>query len=171
MEEDRAPWWLRIAEILVGILAIALGAYALLYPGVTAATLIAFLAFGLLVIALIELVRVFSAGISGWQRLLNLVLSVIVFLIALAILVYPILAGGIALGWLVAIALIFAGASLAARGTWWMVLIGAIALVIGVIAFVFPPLGVISAIALVAIGLIILGFALIISGLLGRWLI
>ncbi len=171
MEEDRAPWWLRIAEILVGILAIALGAYALLYPGVTAATLIAFLAFGLLVIALIELVRVFSAGISGWQRLLNLVLSVIVFLIALAILVYPILAGGIALGWLVAIALIFAGASLAARGTWWMVLIGAIALVIGVIAFVFPPLGVISAIALVAVGLIILGFALIISGLLGRWLI
>ncbi len=171
MEEDRTPWWLRIAEILVGILAIALGVYALLYPGVTAATLIAFLAFGLLVIALIELVRVFSAGISGWQRLLNLVLSALAFLIALAILVYPILAGGIALGWLVAIALIFAGASLAARGTWWMVLIGAIALVIGVIAFVFPPLGIISAIALVAIGLIILGFALVISGLLGRWLI
>ncbi len=169
-EEEKTPWWLRVANILVGILAIALGAYALLYPGTTAATLIAFLAFGLLVIGLIELVRVFSAGISGWQRLLNLVLSVIVFLIALAILVYPVFAGGIALAWLVAIGLIFAGASLVARGSWWMVILGAIALIIGIIAFVFPTLGVITAVALVAIGLIILGIALIISGLLGKWL-
>ncbi len=167
--EEKTSGWLRIAEIIVRLIVIALGIYAIAYPGVAAATLIALLAFGLLIIAAVEFVRIFSTGISGWQRLLRLILAVIVFLIALAILIYPVIAGGIALGWLVAIALIFAGATLMSRGTAAWIILGAIVLIIGVVAFVFPSLGVITAVALVAIGLIILGLALLISGLLGRW--
>ncbi len=169
MVEEKIPAWLRVAEIIAGIIAIILGAYVIAYPGAAAATLIVFLAIGLLVISVIEFLRIFSTGISGWQRLLNLVLSVIVFLLALAILLYPVFAGVIELGWLVAIALIFAGAALMTRGTWVRIIIGAIVLIIGVVAFVFPALGVITAVALLAIGLILLGLALIISGLLGRW--
>ncbi len=169
MVEEKTSGWLRVAEIVAGIIALALGAYAIAYPGVAAATLIGLLAFGLLVISAIEFVRIFSAGISGWQRLLNLILSVIVFLIALAILIAPIFAGGLALGWLVALALIFAGVALIARGTPGMIIVGIIVLIIGFVALIFPSLGVITAVALLAIGLIVLGLALIVSRLLGRW--
>ncbi len=93
----------------------------------------------------------------------------IVFLLALAILIYPVFAGTVELGWLVAIALIFAGATLMARAVWWWLILGAIVLILGVVAFVFPSLGVITAVALLAIGLIILGLALIVYGVLGRW--
>ncbi len=169
MEKEKVPGWLRAAEIIAGIIALVLGAYVIAYPGVAAATLVAFLAIGLLVISAIEFLRIFSADISGWQRLLNLILAVIVFLLALAILIYPVFAGTVELGWLVAIALIFAGATLMARAVWWWLILGAIVLIIGVVAFVFPSLGVITAVALLAIGLIILGLALIAYGILGRW--
>ncbi len=169
MAEEKASGWVRIAEIIGGIIAIVLGGYAIAYPGVTEATLIALLAIGLLIIAIIEFVRVFSAGISGWQRLLNLVLSVIVFLIALAILIYPIIVGGIALGWLVAIALIIAGVSFIARGTAGMAILGIIVLILGFWALFFPAIGGLALVVLLAIGLVILGIELIISGLAGRW--
>ena len=170
MVEEKTPMWLRIAEIIAGIIALALGAYAIAYPGVAAATLIAFLAIGLLILSIIEFVRIFSTGISGWRRLLNLILSVIVFLLAAAVLVAPIFAGGLALGWLVALALIFAGFAFMARGTLGMLIVGLIAVIIGFVALVNPITGVITAVALVAIGLIILGLELIVSGLLGRWI-
>ncbi len=169
MVEEKAPGWLRFFEIIGGIIALALGAYAIAYPQIAAATLIAFLAIGLLILSLIEFVRIFSTGISGWQRLLNLVLSVIAFLLAVAVLVAPVIAGGLTLAWLVALALIFAGFALMARGTTGMLIVGIIAVIIGFVALVNPITGVITAVALVAIGLIILGLELIVSGLLGRW--
>ncbi len=159
---------MRIAEIVVGIIAIVLGGYAIAYPGITEATLIALLAIGLLIIAAIEFVRVFSTGISGWQRLLNLILSVIVFLIALAILIYPVIVGGVALGWLVALALIIAGVSFIARGTAGMAILGIIVLIIGFWALFFPAVGGLALVVLLAIGLILLGLALVVSGLMGR---
>jgi len=113
---------------------------------------------------------VFSEGISGWRRLLNAGLSIIALLLAIAILVYPIVVGGVALGWIVALALIFAGFAVAARGTLGMTIVGIIAVILGIIALFNPISGVLTATALVAIALIILGLWLIVSGLLGRWM-
>jgi len=169
MAEEKTSMWLRILEIIVGLIVIVLGGYALAYPGVTAATLIAFLAAGLLIISLIEFVRVFSEGISGWQRLLRLILSIIAFLLALAILVAPLFYGGLTLGWLVALTLIVLGAAVAARGTPGMLIVGIIAVILGFVALVWPAIGVATIVLLVAIGLIIFGLELIVSGILGRW--
>ncbi|MGZ4908723.1 MAG: DUF308 domain-containing protein [Halobacteriota archaeon] len=169
MVEEKASGPLRIAEIIAGIIALALGAYAIIYPGIAAATLIALLAIGLLIVSLIEFVRIFSTGISGWQRLLNAILSLITFLLAAAVLVAPVFVGGLTLGWLVALALIFAGFAFMARGTSGMLIVGIIAAIIGFVALVNPITGVITVVALVAIGLIILGLEFIVSGLLGRW--
>jgi len=161
--------WLRIAEIIVGLIVIVLGGYAVAYPGVTAATLIAFLAVGLLIISGIEFARVFSEGISGWRRILNACLSIIAFLLALAILIAPVFYGGLTLGWLVALTLIFVGLAVAARGTPGMLIVGIIAVILGFVALVWPAIGVATIVLLVAIGLIIFGLELIVSGLLGRW--
>ncbi|MGZ7182313.1 MAG: DUF308 domain-containing protein [Halobacteriota archaeon] len=169
MDEGKTSGWLRIVEIIVGIIVIVLGGYALAYPGIAAATLITLLAIALIIIAIVEFVRIFSSGISGWQRLLNLILSIIAFLIALAILIFPAIAGGIALSWLIALALIFLGAAFISSGTPGRIIIGIIALIIGILAIVLPFIGVGIAVILLAIGLIILGIELLISGLLGRW--
>jgi uncharacterized membrane protein HdeD (DUF308 family) len=169
MAEQKTSMWLRIGEIIAGIIVIVLGGYALAYPGVTAATLIAFLAIGLLIIAGAEFVRIFSEGISGWRRLLNLILSIIALLLAIAILVWPIVVGGVALGWIVALALIFAGLAAVARGTAGMIIVGIIAFILGFVALVLPGIGVATIVLVVAIGLIVLGLELVVSGLLGRW--
>ena len=147
MAEQKTSMWLRIGEIIAGLIVIVLGGYALAYPGVTAATLIAFLAVGLLIIAGAEFVRIFSEGISGWRRLLNLILSIIALLLAIAILVWPIVVGGVALGWIVALALIFAGLAVVGRGTLGMTIVGIIAIILGFVALVNPISGVITAVA------------------------
>ena len=161
--------WIRIGEIIAGIIVLVLGGYAIVYPAVTTAVLIAFLAIGLLIIGIAEFVRVFQEGISGWRRLLNLILSIIAILLAIGVLVYPVIVGGVALGWIVALALIFAGLAAAGRGTPGMTIVGIIAIILGLIAIFVPLTGVITLVLLVAIGLIIFGLQLIVSGLLGRW--
>jgi uncharacterized membrane protein HdeD (DUF308 family) len=162
--------WIRIGEIIAGIIVLILGGYAIAYPGVTAAVLIAFLAIGLLIIGIVEFVRVFQEGISGWRRLLNLILSIIAILLALAVLVYPFVVGGAVLGWLVALALIFAGLAAVGRGTAGMMIVGIIAIILGLVAIFMPLLvGVGTLVLLVSIGLIVFGIELIVSGAMGRW--
>ncbi len=169
MAEEKSSMWLRIIEIIIGLIVLALGGYVVAYPGVAAATLIGFLAVGIFILSFVEFARIFSEGISGWQRLLRLILSVIVFLLAIAILVSPLIWGGLTLAWLVGLALIFLGFVAIARATPGMIVVGIIAVVVGFVVFIYPPLGVATAVLLLAIALIIFGLELIVSGLLGRW--
>ena len=122
-----------------------LGGYVVAYPGIAAATLIGFLAVGLLILSFVEFARIFSEGISGWQRLLRLILSVIVFLLAIAILIAPVFYGGLTLAWLVGLALIFMGFVAIARATPGMIIVGIIAVIVGFVVLVYPPLGVATA--------------------------
>ena len=85
MAKEKASMWLRIVEIIVGLIILVLGAYAVIYPGAALGLLIGFMSFGLLVLGAIEFTRVFASGISGWRRLLNLILSIIAVLLALAV--------------------------------------------------------------------------------------
>jgi uncharacterized membrane protein HdeD (DUF308 family) len=94
---------------------------------------------------------------------------VIVFLLAIAILVSPLIWGGLTLAWLVGLALIFLGFVAIARATPGMIVVGIIAVVVGFVVFIYPPLGVATAVLLLAIALIIFGLELIVSGLLARW--
>jgi uncharacterized membrane protein HdeD (DUF308 family) len=50
-----------------------------------------------------------------------------------------------------------------------MIVVGIIAVVVGFVVFIYPPLGVATAVLLLAIALIIFGLELIVSGLLARW--
>lgn len=169
MAEQKPSKWLRTGEIIAAIIVIVLGGYAIAYPGVTAATLIAFLAFGLLLVSGAEFARVFEEGISGWHRILNATLSVIAFLLAIAVLVSPFIWGALTLAWVVALALVFVGFAAVARGSPGMIIVGVVAIIIGFVVLVYPPLGVATAVLLLAIALIVLGLQLLVSGLLGRW--
>jgi len=167
--EQKTSTWLRIAEIIVGLILLVLGGYAITYPVPTAAILLAFLAVGLVVLGGIEFARVFTQGASGWQRLLSLILSIFAILLALAVLIAPLIVGAVTLGWVVALAIIFAGFSVAARGTPGAMIVGIIVVILGLVALINPIAGVITAVVLMSIALIVFGLELIISGLLGRW--
>ncbi len=169
MAEEKQGGWLRFGELIAGIIILVIAGYVIAYPGAAAATLIALLAIALIILAIWEFVRIFSEGISGWRRLLRLILSIIVFIIAATILVYPAIAGTIVLGWLLAIALIIGGIVWIARGTAGHIIAGIIAVIIGIVAIVLPGIGVGLIVLLLAVGLIILGLELIISGIAGRW--
>jgi uncharacterized membrane protein HdeD (DUF308 family) len=170
MADQKAPMWLRILEIIGGIIVLVLGAYAIVYPGAAIATLILFLMVGLIVLGIVSFIRVFASGISGWRRLLNLILSVLVIIIAAYIIAYPVIYGTLTLVYLLGLALIFAGFASIARGTPGMIVVGVISIILGFAVVIYPPLGLVLAVILFAAALIIFGLEAIVSGIMGRWM-
>ena len=74
-DEKKSSIWLRILEIIAGLIILVLAGYVIAYPGVAVLTLILFLSIALIVLGIAYFIRVFAKGISGWRRLLNLILS------------------------------------------------------------------------------------------------
>jgi uncharacterized membrane protein HdeD (DUF308 family) len=71
--------------------------------------------------------------------------------------------------YLLALGLIFVGFASIARASPGAIVIGIIAIVLGFVVLVYPPLGLGLAVALLAVALIIFGLEAIVSGILGRW--
>jgi len=59
-EKEKSSMWLRIAEIIIGLIVLVLGGYVIAYPGVAAATLIGFLAVGIFILSFVEFARIFQ---------------------------------------------------------------------------------------------------------------
>ncbi|MGB9213627.1 MAG: hypothetical protein WCB91_12170 [Halobacteriota archaeon] len=98
-----------------------------------------------------------------------MILSAIVFLLAITILA-PVFYGGLTLAWLVGLAFILMGFVTVARATRGMIVVGIIAVIVGFVVLVYPPLGGATAVLLLALALIIFGLELITADLLGRWM-
>src|SRR5665811_2087660 len=73
----KSSMWVRIAEIIGGIIIIALGAEAWLNPIATVVALASLLAIALIILGILSFVRVFDHGSTEWQRILNLILAII----------------------------------------------------------------------------------------------
>src|SRR5674476_1685272 len=85
-DENKTSMWVRIAEIIGGIIVIALGVWAWLNPIETGIALASLLAIALIILGILSFVRIFERGIGGWQRLLNLILAIIEIILAAMIL-------------------------------------------------------------------------------------
>ena len=166
----RSPGWVRALEIILGIIALVLGVYVLIYPGVAVATLVFLLAIALIIIAIRDFITAFSRGIAGWQRVLNFIVALIAIALAGYVLAYPGL-GALTLAFFLGLALIFAGIASASRGTGGSAAAGIIAIILGFVVVIFPGLGLALAWILLAVGLIILGLEAIVGGATGnsRW--
>jgi hypothetical protein len=70
-------------------------------------TLILFLA-ALTIIGIEYFIRVFAKGITGWRRLLNLILSALAIIIAAYVIAYPAIYGSLTRVYLLGLALLFA---------------------------------------------------------------
>jgi uncharacterized membrane protein HdeD (DUF308 family) len=169
VDQKKSPMWLRILEIIAGIIIVVLAGYVIAYPGVAIGTLILFLAIALIIIGIDYFIRVFAKGITGWRRLLNLILSVLAIIIAAYVIAYPAIYGSLTLVYLLGLALLFAGIASAARGTAGSLVVGILGIIIGFAVIIFPGVGLATFVFLVAVFLVIFGLESIASGILGRW--
>jgi hypothetical protein len=161
--------WLRILEIIAGLIIVVLAGYVIAYPRAAIATLILFLAIALIIIGIDYFIRVFAKGITGWRRLLNLILSALAIIIAAYIIAYPAIYGSLTLVYLLGLALLFAGIASATRGTAGGLIVGILGIIIGFAVIIFPGLGLETIVFLLAVFLAIFGLESIVSGILGRW--
>jgi uncharacterized membrane protein HdeD (DUF308 family) len=168
-DETKSSMWLRILEIIAGLIILVLGGYVIAYPGVAIATLILFLAIALIILGIAYFIRVFAKGITGWRRLLNLILSVLAIIIAAAVIDNPFIYGSLTLVYLLGLALLFAGIASAARGTVGGIVVGILGIIVGFVVIIFPGLGLATLVFLLAVFLVIFGLESIISGVVGRW--
>jgi uncharacterized membrane protein HdeD (DUF308 family) len=169
VDQKKSPMWLRILEIIAGFIIVVLAGYVIAYPGVAIATLILFLAIALIIIGIDYFIRVFAKDITGWRRLLNLILSVLAILIAGAVIANPFVYGSLTLVYLLGLSLLFAGIASAARGAVGGIIVGILGIIIGFAVIIFPGLGLGTLVFLLAVFLVIFGLESIASGILGRW--
>jgi hypothetical protein len=181
--------WLRILEIGAGLIILILGVAAF-YPGIDWgwATFITFLAVALIILEIAYIIRIVAKGISG--RRLNVVLSVLATLIAVLVIALSFYGFYLAILYLLALGLLFAGIASAARGTVGGKIVGVFGIFVGIIAILFPKIVGILAIfiglaasmfpdlayypenaaALITLSLLLFGLEPIISGIRGRWI-
>jgi uncharacterized membrane protein HdeD (DUF308 family) len=168
-DEKKSSMWLRILEIIAGIIILILAGYVIAYPGAAILTLILFLSIALVILGIAYFIRVFGRGISGWQRVINLVLSVLAIIIAAFVIDNPLIYGSLTLVYLLGLALLFAGIASAARGTVGSIVVGILGIIVGFVVIIFPGLGLATLVLLLAVFLVIFGLESIISGIIGRW--
>ena len=165
-----SPTWLRIVEIILGIIILVLGLYDIIHPETALATLILLLAIGLIISACVDFVRAFAVGISGWWRALYVITAIIALILAAYVIANPLIYGSLTLVYLLGFALLFAGIALAARGTAGSIIVGITTIILGFVVIVFPLIGIGLAIALLAVALIVIGVEAIVAGIAGRQL-
>jgi uncharacterized membrane protein HdeD (DUF308 family) len=176
MAERAHPAWLRILEIVIGIIVLVLAVYLIFNPNVAIDLLRIILGVGLIVLGLVEIVRGATSKVMGrWGRVLSIILGIIVLVLGVAAIVYTSFGSALlvtifALGLLLnAIGRIeFAGYATGAGLPGWLrgasFALGIIALIIAIAVIVFPGIGFALLVVLVALALLLLGIELIISG-------
>ena len=168
-DEKKSSMWLRLVEIIAGIIIIALGVFVIANPSLATITLVFFLGVALIILGVTCFIRVFANGIAGWQRLLNLILSALTIILAAFVIANPLIYGSSLLVVLLGLALLFAGIASAARGAAGGIVVGILGIILGFVVIVFPGLGLATLVFLLAVFLIIFGFESIVSGIMGRW--
>jgi uncharacterized membrane protein HdeD (DUF308 family) len=168
-DEKKDSIWLRIVEIIAGIIIIALGVFVIANPSLATITLVFFLGVALAILGVTYFIRVFANGIAGWRRLLNLILSALTIIIAAFVIVNPMIYGSSLLVVLLGFALLFAGIASAARGAAGGIVVGILGIIMGFAVIIFPALGLATLVFLLAVFLIIFGLESIVSGIVGRW--
>jgi uncharacterized membrane protein HdeD (DUF308 family) len=168
-DEKKSSMWLRLVEIIAGIIIIALGVFVIANPSLATITLVFFLGVALIILGVTCFVRVFANGIAGWQRLLILILSALTIILAAFVIANPLIYGSSLLVVLLGLALLFAGIASAARGAAGGIVVGILGIILGFVVIVFPGLGLATLVFLLAVFLAIFGFESIVSGIMGRW--
>ena len=170
---EKSPGWFRFVEIGLGILIVILSIYALAFPAATFVYVIFILAIILFILGIEKIIAGIFFHIKGRGASIGLGILIIIFA-GLAI-AYP-----VGTAWMITIfigiAPLFGGAASIVEGfpgkdSGWkrafLIGLGALLIIIGIITLVSPIFGAAFAGFIVAIGLLIAGFEMIAAGATG----
>ena len=171
---DKSPGWLRAVQIGLGIIVVILSIYALAYPAAAFVSLVLILGIILLIVGIEKIISGIFLPIKG--RGASIGLGILVLIFAGLVIAFPGFATWI-ITVFIGIALLFGGAASIAEGfsgkeSGWkrafLIGVGALLIIIGIIVLVSPVFGAAFAGIVVAIGLLIAGIQIIVAGTTGR---
>jgi uncharacterized membrane protein HdeD (DUF308 family) len=171
---ERSPTWVRAAQIGLGIIVVILSIYALAYPGAAFVSIVFILGIILLIVGIEKIIAGIFLPIRG--KAASIALGILVIIFAGLVIAYPEFATWIITIFL-GIALLFGGGAAIAQAfsgkeSGWrrafLLGVGALLIIIGIIVLVSPVFGAQFAGFIVAIGLLIAGIQMIVAGATGR---
>ena len=174
MSLERSPTWARAAQIGLGIIVVILSIYALVYPGAAFVSIVFILGIILLIIGIEKIIAGIFLPIRGKGASIGLGILVLIF--AGLVLAFPGFATWI-ITIFIGIALLFGGGASIAQAfsgkeSGWrkafLLGVGALLIIIGIIVLVSPVFGAQFAGFIVAIALLIAGIQMIVAGATGR---
>jgi len=174
MAEKAHPIWLRILEIIAGIIVLLLAVYLIFNPNVAISLLRIILGVALVILGLALLVRgATSKMLATGGKVVSIILGIIVLALGVtaifdtgfgSALLVTVFAIGLLLNAIgrISYAGYAAGLPASLRGASFA--LGIIALIIAIAVIVFPGIGFALLVVLVALALLLLGIELIVSG-------
>jgi len=179
VSEPKSPGWARAAQIGLGAIAIILSILMLVYPvvvgGLTIATFVIIGGIILLVVGIERvIVGIFVKSKARWSSIglgiLVIILSLILIAFPIGTTIFLIILIGVAL-FIDGIARLVHGVSNKEEKGWsryFAIGVGALEIILGIMIFVSPTLGVAFVAILIGIGLLIAGIQMIVTGISGR---
>ena len=174
---EKQKAWLRILEIILGIIVLILAGYVLAYPGIAILTLVFVLAIGLFVLGITRIVGAFASGVSGGMRVLSLIIGILAIILAIYVVDNPAVMGALTLIFFLGFGLLLSGVEALAiggsggsgAGKAASIILGVIAIILAFVVLFEPTVALGTLVLLLAISFVILGIEAIVSGILGRW--
>ncbi len=156
---------------LSGLLAIALGAVCVIWPGITVGVVVALFAIYCFVDAINQIVNLFRSGESGGRRVLMVLLSLIDVAAGVVAISYPGITAGV-LVIVIGIWAIFAGImeltaawQLSGSGSGWFAVGGLLSVAVGVLLVAWPGIGAVSLALVFGIYLLVDGVTLLVAAM------
>ena len=171
----KSPTWKRAVQIGLGVLAIVLAIYAIVYPGITLVTLVMILAIVFLIVGIERVISgIIGASKSRWA---SVGLGILVIILASIALAYPV-STTVVLFFFLGLALLFDGIARIIHGfadktqRGWVrgfyIGVGVLAVIFGGMIIVSPFFGAVLAGFIMGIILLIIGIEMIAAGIGGR---
>jgi uncharacterized membrane protein HdeD (DUF308 family) len=175
---EKSPAWLRIAQIILGAIAVALSGWIIANPTETALLYVAFLGIALLMVGISKIIEgIVSRQIPKSTKAISIVIGIISIIGGIFSLVNPI-AAVVTLIMIVSIVILIHGLGLIVTGIADKslskgsrianIVLGILAVAVSASIHAMPGLAVAMTLILVSIGLLFHGIASIIAGIIGQ---
>ncbi|MDD1719417.1 MAG: DUF308 domain-containing protein [Methanoregulaceae archaeon] len=176
-----SPGWLRVLEILAGLVLIFTSLYVWVYPGIAALTYVFIFGIALVFLGIARIGGAFFfTAASGGMRILAGIIGVLCVVIGFYAAAFP-LVGALTMAYFFAFALMMAGidrlalagsAGGAADAPSWLkylsIFAGLVALIVSFAIILYPGFGVALVFVLISLEIFLLGIELVASGATGR---
>jgi len=173
--EQKSPTWLRVTNIVLGVITIVIAILAIAFPGLASSTLILLISLGLFLLGAARILRaVFREGLTQFLRFLNGVIGIIILVLSVAVLILQTLVM-LFLIWILSAAFLILGfarvivAITDNESPSWvrilLVVVGLVTIGLSFLIFLQPALGELTLIIFLAWALFLNGFMRIVKAI------